>query len=306
MPHTGSSHIKAYLSLHFIIFIWGFTAVLGALIHLDYLSLTWYRMGLASLILLSYMGGSPKERNLLKYWSWRNQLRYLTGGIIIALHWLAFFYAIKVSNVSITLVTLSSGAFFTSLLEPLFFKRKIFIHEILLGISILAGFFILLKIEKVDFTGVYFALAAAFLSGLFSVINGIFVQNQSGVQLSFFQLLYGFLFLSLVLFFMRDLKQIQTPGINDWIYLFILASICTAYAFTRSITLMKYLSPYTVMLSINLEPVYGIVLAVLLLGDNEKMTRNFYLGSFIILIIIVLNTIVKHKKEKNTDKLLNS
>ncbi len=292
------SHLKAYAKLHFIIFIWGFTAVLGALIHLDYLTLTWYRMGLASLFLALYILLHPVRRQQMFKWDTKQQLRYLLGGVIIASHWLAFFYAIKVSNVSITLVTLSSGAFFTSLLEPLLFKRKIYIYEIFLGMLILGGFFILLKIENIDFTGVYFALIAAFLSGLFSVLNGLFIRQQSGVQLSFFQLFYGFLFLTLILLFKGDLKYLPSPSITDWIYLIILASICTAYAFTQSIDLMKHLSPYTVMLSINLEPVYGIILAVLILGSKEKMSPGFYLGALIILTIIVLNSIIKHKNQK--------
>ncbi len=295
-----ANHLKSYLKLHLIIFIWGFTAVLGALIHLDYLALTWYRMGLASLFLLGYILWSRSERKLFLHWDWKNQLRYMLGGIIIAMHWLAFFYAIKVSNVSITLVTLSSGAFFTSLLEPVFFKRKIYIHEIILGILILAGFFVLLKIEKIDFTGVYFALIAAFLSGLFSVLNGIFVRRQTAVQLSFFQLFYGFLFLTLVLFWQRG-SAIPVPSVSDWLYLLILASICTAYAFTQSINLMQYLSPYTVMLSINLEPIYGIILAVWVLGEREKMSGSFYLGALIILTIIVLNSVWKYKLQKNLD-----
>jgi drug/metabolite transporter (DMT)-like permease len=292
-----SSNHKAYLKLHFIIFIWGFTAVLGALIQLDYFSLTWYRMGLASLFLLLYLLFDKRQRKLLLRFDFKNQLRYLTGGIIIALHWIAFFYAIKVSNVSVTLLTMSSGAFFTSLLEPLLFKRKIYRYEIFLGLLILLGFFFLLKIEKIEFTGVYFALIAAFLSGLFSVINGIFIREQQGEQLSFYQLLYGFLFLTLVLFLKGDLQNLPMPALQDWIYIVILASICTAYAFTESIRLMRFLSPYTVMLSINLEPVYGIILAVLILGEKEKMHTGFYIGTAIILLIILFNSLIKYRKK---------
>ena len=291
-------YLKSYAKLHVIIFIWGFTAVLGALIHLDYLALTWYRMGLASLFLLVYILLTTKERHFLLQFDLKQQLRYVAGGIIIALHWLAFFYAIKVSNVSITLVTMSSGAFFTSLLEPAFFKRKIFFHEIWLGLLILAGFFVLLKIEHIDLSGVYFALIAAFLSGLFSVLNGLYIKQYSGVQLSFFQLFYGFLFLTAVLFFQGDLFNITIPDFSDWIYLIVLASVCTAYAFTESLNLMKYVSPYTVMLTINLEPVYGIILAVLVLDEQEKMSQGFYLGALIILSIILLNVLIKQNSQK--------
>jgi len=288
--------MKPYIKLHIIIFIWGFTAVLGALIHLEYFSLTWYRMGLASFFLFLYLIRNATSRNRLFSFNKRLQKQYVLGGIIIALHWIAFFYAIKISNVSITLVALSSGAFFTSLIEPLLYKRKIFYYEILFGILILLGFYILFKVEKIAFAGVVYALFAAFLSGLFSVINGIYVQEQDAYQLSFYQLFYGFIFLSVVMLFLQKLPAI--PSSTDWIYLVILASICTSYAFSASIDVMKHLSPYTVMLSINLEPVYGIVLAVFVLGDKEQMTKGFYVGAFFLLIIIALNVVVKHFSKK--------
>ncbi len=294
------NNLGSLAKLHFIIFIWGFTAVLGALIQLDYLVLTWYRMGLASIILLLFILSKSSPRKQLQSIDYKSQLRFIVGGIIIALHWIAFFYAIKLSNVSITLVTLSSGAFFTSLLEPLFFKRKIYLYEIFLGLLILVGFYILLKVEHIDFKGVYYALIAAFLSGLFSVINGIFIEKDDAVQLSFFQLFYGFLFLSLLMLFSGKLTILPMPTQNDWIYLLILASVCTAYAFTVSVDLLRKLSPYTIMLSINLEPVYGIILAVLILGNKEIMTDNFYIGAFFILIIIVLNAVIKHFLKKTS------
>jgi len=287
-------NLKSYIKLHIIIFIWGFTAVLGALIQLDYFAITWYRMGLASVFLFIYLISRKSSREKLKHFNKKEQKQYLVGGVIIALHWIAFFYAIKVSNVSITLVAMSSGAFFTSLIEPYFYKRSVRIYEILFGLLILFGLYILLSIEKIAYTGVLYALIAAFLSGLFSVINGIYVQKQNAYQLSFFQLFYGFIFLTIVLLFRGELRNLPMPSQSDWIYLFILASICTAYAFSASIDVMKHLSPYTVMLSINLEPVYGIILAILLLGDKEMMSNNFYLGASFILIIILLNTIFKH------------
>ena len=293
------SNLKAYFKLHFIIFIWGFTAVLGALIRLDYFTLTWYRMGLASTFLFIYLIINEKRRKQLFQFDLKNQFRYIIGGIIIALHWIAFFYAIKASNVSITLITMSSGAFFTSLIEPLFFKRKIYFYEILFGLLILLGFIVLIKVENIAYTGVYFALIAAFLSGLFSVMNGIYIRTKDAYTLSFYQLFYGFLFLSFTLAVKGDLMQMPHPTRSDWIYLFILASICTAYAFSESIHLMKYLSPYTVMISINLEPVYGIILAIIVLGNQEKMSERFYIGGLIILTIIIINAMIKYKAKKN-------
>ena len=296
-----STHFSKYLKLHFIILIWGFTAVLGALIQLDYFSLTWYRMGLAILILGIYVFSKKEWRRAIQKLDLKEHLRLFLGGIIIALHWIAFFYAIKVSNVSITLITLSTGAFFTSLLEPLFFKRKIYFYEVLFGLLILGGFLILVKVEEIKYVGVIFGLIAAFLSGLFSVVNGIYIRRESGILLSFFQLFYGFAFLTIIMLLTGKFNHLPIPSTTDWFYLIILASICTAYAFTASISLMKYLSPFTVMISINLEPVYGILLAVLFLGEKEKMSPGFYVGGLIILIIILLNAYVKYFRKSRAE-----
>ncbi len=208
--------------------------------------------------------------------------------------------AIKVSNISIALVTMSTGAFFTALLEPLFFKRKIKAREVVLGIGIISGLYLIFQVNQLYLYGILWALLASFLSALFSVINGLFVQKQNGYVLSFYQLLIGLLGISVFLFFKGEFSiaffQLTT---SDWGYLLVLASICTAYAFAASLEIMKYLSPYTVMLSINLEPVYGIILALLIFKESEKMHTNFYIGAGIILGIIILNAVLSKKQENN-------
>jgi drug/metabolite transporter (DMT)-like permease len=146
--------------------------------------------------------------------------------------------------------------------------------------------------------GMLWALLAAFLSALFSVLNGLYVKNHSGFTLSFYQLLFGLLAISIYLFLKGDFKiDFFILSNADWGYLLILSSICTAYAFAVSIDLMKYLSPYTVMLSINLEPVYGILLALLIFGEKEYMGIRFYIGASVILIIVLLNGILKTRKK---------
>lgn len=279
--------------LHFIIFIWGFTAVLGALISIESIPLVWYRMLLASAFLLAFL--LFKKRTL--YVDSKTLLKFVLGGVIIALHWITFFSAIKASNVSVALMAMSTGAFFTSLIEPFFFKRSISKMEIFLGLVVVIGLYVIFQVEGKYMIGIIFGLVSSLLSSMFSVANGLYVRKSSPEIVSFYQLLFGTIFITTVLFFKGEFtsdffKLSQT----DWIYLLILSSICTAFAFTMSVKVMKVLSPYTVMLSINLEPVYGIILALAVFGDKEKMGVSFYLGTVIILVSVVLNAIYKNKK----------
>jgi drug/metabolite transporter (DMT)-like permease len=292
------NNINSYLKLHFIIFIWGFTAVLGALISLETLPLVWYRLALALPFLFAWL---IFKKIPLKVSS-KSLLKFAFGGFIIALHWIGFFMAIKVANVSVALVTLSTGAFFTSLLEPLFFKRKIRPLEVLFGILIIGGLYLIFRVDNLYLYGMLWALFAAFLSALFSVINGLFVIKHNGFVLSFYQLGFGLVTISLIMLFRGDFSMsFFSISPTDWFYLLILSSICTAYAFSASIDIMKNLSPYTVMLSINLEPVYGIVLALLLFGEKEKMSPNFYFGALIIIGIIVVNSLLKIASAKRNN-----
>jgi drug/metabolite transporter (DMT)-like permease len=288
-----NNNIQSYLKLHFIIFIWGFTAVLGALISLKAIPLVWYRLVLALPFMLFWI--IYKKINL-KINS-KDLINFTIGGLMIALHWIAFFMAIKVANVSVALVTLSTGAFFTSLIEPLFFKRKINFLEVTFGILIIGGLYLIFKVDGLYLIGMLWALLAAFLSALFSVLNGLYVKKHSGFTLSFYQLLMGLIAISIYLYFNGDFNlNFFNLSSTDWWYLLLLSSICTAYAFAVSIDLMKYLSPYTVMLSINLEPVYGIILALLVFGEKEYMGTRFYLGAAVILGIVLLNTFNKTHK----------
>lgn len=289
-----NKNIQAYFKLHLIIFIWGFTAVLGALISLEAIPLVWYRLTLALPFLFIWI----KYKKLNLKVRPKSLFKFAIGGFIIALHWVAFFMAIKVSNVSIALVTMSTGAFFTALIEPLFFRRKIRFLELFFGLLIIGGLYLIFQVENLNIYGILWALLAAFLSAIFSVMNGLFVQKHSGFVLSFYQLFFGLLAISAYLLFKGQfsLEFFQISS-TDWGYLLLLASVCTAYAFAVSIDIMKYLSPYTVMLSINLEPVYGILLALLIFGEKEYMGPRFYLGAVLILAIVLLNALLKPKKK---------
>lgn len=225
-------------------------------------------------------------------------LTFIVCGFVIALHWVAFFEAIEKSNVSVTLATLSTGAFFASILEPIFYRRKIIGYEVFFGLLVMFGLYIIYGVNGNFLYGMVLALIAAFLSASFSIINGKFAGKYSSSYISFYQVLGGILFLTGYLFFTGKMNaDFFTLSSNDWMYLLILGSICTAYTFVASIDVMKHLSPYTVMLTINLEPVYGIILAVLIFPETEKMSAEFYIGAAIILITILVNGYFKLSKK---------
>ena len=289
-----SDNTKSYIHLHLIVFIWGFTAILGALISLDALPLVWFRM----LFAVGFIAVFIYFKKLSLRVSKKSFLQFIFAGLIIALHWFTFFKAIKVSNVSVTLACLSTGAFFASLLEPILYGKKVVWYEVFLGIIVVFGLYIIFNVEGNYWEGIILALISAFLSALFAVINSKFVKEHDATVISFYELAGGVFFFSILLLFGNsfntDFYQLTT---QDFVYLLILSSVCTAYAFIASTSVMKFLSPYTVMLTINLEPIYGIILAVLIFKEKEQMSFEFYIGALIILFTVLLNVIIKSRKK---------
>lgn len=290
-----NDNLKSYLHLHLIVFIWGFTAVLGALISLDALPLVWFRMLFAVGFIAVYI---VLKKNSLKI-STKTAVQFLFAGLIIALHWFTFFKAIKISNISVTLACLSTGAFFTSLLEPILYGKKIVWYEVFFGLLVVFGLYIIFNVEGNYFYGMLIALSSAFLSALFAVINSKFVKQHHPIVISFYELSGGVVFFTFLLLVTNSFSPtFFLLSVKDLMYLMILSSVCTAYAFIASTSIMKFLSPYTVMLTINLEPIYGIILAVLIFKDKERMSFEFYIGAVIILLTVLLNAVIKSYKKR--------
>lgn len=290
--------LKSYFHLHLIVFVWGFTAVLGKLITLDALPLVWYRMLIAVSIIFFYI----KFRKIPLALSKRMLVAFLISGLVIAMHWFTFFQAIKVSNISVTLACLSTGALFAAILEPIFYGKKIVLYEVFFGLLVVFGLGIIFKVEGNYVEGILLALTSAFLSASFSVINGKFAKSNDAAVITFYELLGGVGFFSIYLLFNGSFTpDFFKVSLSDLIWLLVLGSVCTAYAFLASVKVMKFLTPYTVMLTINLEPIYGIILGVLVFRESEKMSPEFYIGASIILATVVLNGIIKNYKKKKTN-----
>lgn len=284
--------VQHYLHLHFIVFIWGFTAVLGALISIDAIPLVWYRILLAVIfiflfILLAKISLKTSIRMLIKFF---------VGGLIIALHWITFFYAIKISNVSITLATMSTGALFVTLLQFLLFRTKIIAYEFIFSIFAILGLILIFKTQPQFTGGILYALMSALLSAAFTILNSDLIKYNSAVKVSFYELLFAVLLISVILgiqgTFNTEFFELST---KDWMYLLLLSSVCTAYAFVASTSVLRSVSPFTMMLTINLEPIYGIILALIIFGQKEVMNSNFYIGAALIFFTVILNGILKYK-----------
>ncbi len=290
-----SDKLKNQLHLHFIVFIWGFTAILAALISMDALSLVWYRVGIAVFVIFIYFKWTKVSfhENLV------DLLKFSIGGILIAIHWATFFHAIKISTISTTLITMSSSAFFVVLLKPFFGEKKIVFHELILAIFAVIGFVIIFKVESIYANGIIFALISAFLIALFSLYNSKLVKKYKANKIAFYELFFAFLFMTGVLFYKGSLTidLFKLPKL-DWMFIVILATACTAYPFVVATNLLNKMSPFTIVLTNNLEPVYGIILAIIIFGDKEKMSWQFYLGALIIFTSVLLNAFIKNKNFK--------
>lgn len=289
------NNLKSYLKLHLIVFIWGFTAILGALISIQADALVWYRMLIAAVFLFLFILFKKESFRIPT----REFLKLLFVGLMIAAHWILFFEAIHVSNVSITLAVFSLGAFLASILEPIFYGRKVLWYEVFFGLIIICALAMILQVEIKYFSGIMYALASIIIGVLFTLMNGKLIEKHEPSVITFYEFLAGVFFIS-IYFLVTDKFNanffILTE--SDWMYLLILASICTAYAFTASVKVMRILSPYTIMLTTSLEPVYGIVLAYFIIGEKEKMSTEFYFGALLIVITVILNGIVKHYLSK--------
>lgn len=289
-----NARVKNYLHLHLLVFIAGFTAILGKEISITAIPLVWFRMSMAAVLMFLFI----KMRRIKLKVDVKSIIRLSLAGIIIALHWITFFAAIDAANISIALAMFSTGAFFASIIEPIFYKRKIIGYEIIFGLLVIIGVFIITQGEIKYLTGILLGISSAFFSSLFAVLNGVFLKQHSATVISFYEFISGVLFISLFILFFKGGFSVEFFNLSarDFWFLFILASVCTAYAFIASVYVMKLISPYTVVLTYNLEPVYGILIALLLYPESEKMSTYFYYGAAIIISTVLLNGILKNRR----------
>ncbi|WP_045492685.1 DMT family transporter [Chryseobacterium sp. StRB126] len=289
-------HKLALFRLHLIIFLWGFTAILGKLIHANAQILVFYRMLFAAIFLFVFIRIFKKESITV---SKKIFFQLAAIGFAMALHWYCFFYSIKVSNVSIALSCLSLSTLFASILEPLIFKRKIDISEVVMGVVIVACILLIFKTEFQYKEGIIYGVLCAIFGTIFSVFNGKMFGKTSSGNIIFYEIFCGWFILMLFYLFSGQIFQMNEINYRDIALICLLASVFTAFPMLESVNLMKYISPFTLILTVNLEPVYGIILAFFIFGESEHMSPIFYIASGVMILAIIANGLIKARKTKN-------
>lgn len=284
--------MKNLLLLHVIVLIFGFTGILGKLISIDAVPLVFWRCTIATVALGLFVGMNKK---LVQY-DGVVALKLVGIGLIAAAHWITFFAAIKASTVSVALATLASTALFVSFFEPLVTRRRFDYREVILGVVVIIGLVFIFSFETQYQLGIILALISACLAGVFSTLNAIQIKQRDALNISFYEMTAAMIGVFIYMLFTGDVDAslIELPR-EDWIWLILLGTIATAFAFVISVEVMKVLTPFTVALTINLEPVYSILLALLIFGEEERMTNGFYLGAVIILGALFVDAMMKRK-----------
>ncbi len=293
-----SQQVKDLLELHFLVLLWGFTAVLGLLIEIPSVEIVFYRSLISFVVIGIGLWIAGMEFRIDQ----REFLKLFVVGFLFAAHWILFFWAAKVSNASLCLAGMATTALWSSILEPLFGKKSISKLEISLSLIAIVGLSIVLNVEFDRALGLILAIGAAFLAACFTIANKSLVTRHEPFKIMFYEMFAAFLvtaaFLPFYKNYLTDGSLRLNPSSYDWIYLLVLGVICTGYAYSMSVKLLRRISAFTVNFTINLEPVYGIALAFLVLGDSERMDAGFYIGTSLVLISVIIYPVLRRKSKK--------
>lgn len=282
---------RAFALLHLTIVIWGFTAILGKLISINALSLVWYRQWLAALMLLPAVARAPQRLKLPA----KEALRLIAIGALVGAHWLCFYAAIKLASVAVAVVCLAASSFFVALFEPLVFRRAVRAREVLLGIFVIIGVVLLVGVQaRASGFAIAVGIAAAAGSALFSTLNGWIMQRTSdSAVVSIYELAAGAAWLTPIFFLVPGTFLVPSAiPASDWLWLLILASACTAFPWLWSLRVLRTFSPFTLTLSVNLEPVYSLILAWLIFPGSERLSATFYAGTLLLVVLVAANQII--------------
>lgn len=270
-----------FVQLHFSIFIFGFTVILGKLIDLNEFWLVWYRLGMATFGYLLII--KPTALRI----SWNQFWKLAGGGMLLTLHWITFFGSIKYANASIGAVCLSTSLVFAAFLEPIFFRKKIQWFQIVLGLVVITGIYLIHRFHAIYTHGLILGLISAFLSAFWSIVNKRIVNGFDNTVVNFFELGIGWLVLTLIAPIMiASGVSFPIPTISDWVYLMILAFVCTTFAYNLSINSLRYIPTFNYVLAFNMETIYGIILATLFFNENKDIDTGTVIGVMLVLISV--------------------
>lgn len=289
---------RDYFHLHFLVFLWGFTAVLGKLISIPSVEMVFYRTLLAAVGMGAVMWLFKKSFQI----SGSLLLNVLATSLIVAIHWISFFLSGKISNPSTSLVGFATCSFWAAILEPILKRKKIAGIEIALGVVVLVGLGIILAFDFKHPLGLLLGVISGLTAAWFSIINSKLVHRVNAYAITFYEMLGACMLILLFLPLYAQLPVVNqlnlVPTTLDWFYIAIMAWVCSVYAFSASINLSKKISVFMIQLALNLEPLYGIVLALLVFGQQEVMNWQFYLGTVIVLGAVIIYPILKRTQAK--------
>ena len=275
-----------------MVLILGFTGIFGKLISLNTIELVWYRMLIAFITLFTFLAFKKELTKIKK----KDFFGLLFVGSLVAVHWFFFFESIKVSNVSVAVVCLSTASFFSAMIEPFFLKRKPKLYEYILGIVVFVTLFLMLEAETKYTMGYIYGIIASFLGTLFTLYNAKYINRLEASKITMVEMLAGVIIFSIFMLINKEIGISNLKiNINDFVYLFLLGTICTAAVFVWMVEIMKYISPYSLIMAINLEPIYSIVLALIIFSESEHMNLSFYIGASVIILVVFLESYLKNK-----------
>jgi len=287
---------RAYLELHIAILLFGFTAILGKLITLDAVPLVWWRVLITSVSLLFFIG----VRQTFGKLSPRLITKFLLTGFLLAIHWVTFFLSLKLANVSIALVAFATQSFFTAFFEPLIVGGRVRRHKLAVGLLIIPA--MILIVSDLDLSlrlGLWVGLFSSLVYAVFASFSKRLIDTASPVQISFFQLSGAWIFITMLLPFMVNFEVDQfVPVGSDLLFMLVLALLCTSFAYVLSMRALRYISAFDSNLALNLEPIYGIVMAWLLFGEYQELSLSFYLGGVIIIATVILYPFITRRNKK--------
>ena len=291
---------KAFFQLHTAVFLAGFTGVLGRLITLNEAVLVWYRMMITCLVLWGLLfirqRKPPASRRLF--------FQASSIGFILALHWVTFYAGVKISNVSTALICLSAMGFFTALLEPIMLRRRFDAMEVLLGLLAIAGISIVFHFDPHYKAGILISLFSALLASIFPILNRQVLQKMDAETATRYQLSGGLLFITLLMPFYLHFVPVDRllPSLSDFGWLLVLAILCTVVAYDLFMKALQKIPAFTVNLSYNLEPIYGVAMAFLIYREDRELSPGFYYGFCLIIAAVVLQTlrVRKNARQKKT------
>jgi drug/metabolite transporter (DMT)-like permease len=286
------SRAKNILLMHFVILIFGFTGILGKLITIEAIPLVFWRTLIGGGAIYVWL----KVRRKVSKKSTADVLKMGGIGLLVAIHWITFFASIKISNVSVALTMLATSPMFIGFLEPLIFKRKIDWRELTVAGVVLVGVGTIFSFNTTYHEGMILGIISAFFASLFATLNGVLIKTHDASNISLVELLTASAAIFILLFFTGKVNsELFVLSSQDWFWITILALVATSFAFIAFTSVMKVLTPFTTSVAINLEPIYSIILAVMIFGDEEIMGTRFYIGASIIIGAVMLNTILKRQ-----------